>query len=52
MAHIVKMTLQSDVVSKNLCSETIGEIEGFRLWNKTCKGGEDLPFAKTMKIAV
>lgn len=50
MAHIVKMTLKSNDVSKELCGETIGKAEGFRLWNKACNGGEDLPFEKTTDL--
>ena len=40
MAHIVKMTLKSNDVSKELCGETIGKAEGFGLGNKAAIGGE------------
>lgn len=46
-ASIVTLTLQSDNVEKELLGTTTGKIEGFRMWNKACTGGEDLPFKKT-----
>ena len=41
---IFKLTLSTKNVSKNILGERIGEIEGFRLWNKACTGGENLEF--------
>ena len=39
-----KITLTTDNVSKELCGETIGQVSGFRVWNKLTTGGEELPF--------
>lgn len=39
-----KMTLSTEDVSKNILGVKVGEIEGFRLWNKAYKDGDKLPF--------
>ena len=39
-----KITLTTENVSKELCGETIGQVSGFRVWNKLTSGGEELPF--------
>lgn len=44
---IFRLTLSTEDVSKNILGESIGDIEGFKLWNKACTGVDKLEFKKS-----